>query len=610
MQQPNFTTKELKPLKVSLNTFQQHVANFISAYYCQPLNNVYQNFPLHLIESAGVSDVIEPKGMTKNILLKPLSKAQQEALDHIRAKEISLIFGDTGSGKTEIYMHAMADALSEGKSVLMLMPEIALTKQIKERLEGAFKEGVIIWHSSMSKKALLINMRKILNGGARIVLGTRSALFLPLQNLGLIVIDEEHDSSYKSQVKSPYNARDVALYVAKQMGIKIVLGSATPLCTSYYNLQNSVFRLRGGFFKGRQRVLFDPSFEYISELMQRSIKHNLELGRQILVFIPTRANFKNLFCPLCKKAVECPHCAVPLSVHLKSSRLKCHYCNFTTIIPHTCPNCHEELRGKRMGTQEVAKEIGAIFSQARVKAFDRDEISSMNKLDAVLDDFRDKKIDVLVGTQMLSKGHDYHNIGLVIILGIDYLLHMNDYLALENAIALMRQISGRTGRREDGGIIIQSNVEPFLSQFMDDYLEFINFELSQRENKFPPFAHLALIEVGMINKAKAKAEIDAIASILRNEQRRMERGGGGSVAGGGKILAGGSKTTSMDAQKNNKWMEGLEIIGPYPAPIIRLRSKWRFKILLKSHSMKKLHQLVRSIDGRECIVDIDPINFS
>ena len=470
-------------------------------------------------------------------------------------------------------MKLFEDMINSGKSSIFLLPEIALTPQMQKRLEERFKKRVIIWHSKLSKKKKEEFLEKIYRGEAMIVAGARSALFLPLLNIGLIVVDEEHDESYKSNSRPRYNAKDLAIYFAKEINAKVVLGSATPSLSSYFKYP--FFRLKGSYFGSKKRFTFEHSESKITPLIVEKIDKVLKNSSQAIVFLPTRANFKYLICKNCSKAVECPYCSVGMSVHFDKNIMKCHYCGFAQKIPSLCPECKSfDLISQRIGTSEVVKELKAKFPNAKIEKFDRDEITTDRKLRKVLKDFNEKKIDILVGTQMLSKGHDYHNISLAVVLGIDNILYTPDFKAKEKAVSLLFQIAGRSGRREEGEVVVQTLNENFFSKYIEDYELFLKEEINFRKNLYPPFMKLLRVIISHKEDKKAfKKAREVFECLLRNKEREVE------------------------------------IVGFSPALIHKILSKYRYNILLRSKSPKALIKSAMKCKCGICELDMDPLSF-
>ena len=487
--------------------------------------------------------------------LNPLSKAQQQALDFIATKSISLLFGDTGSGKSEIYFHHIASTLTQGKTALFLMPEISLTPQIEHRLKSAFGEQIGIWHSKVSTKSKKEILEKLESKTIKIIAGARSTLFLPIHNLGLIIVDEEHDEAYKSFENPRYNARDCALYLAKKSNLQVVLGSATPSVVSYYLAKKGgyLYRLKGVFFENaKKQYILENAATSLSQNLLSHIKSTLDSKKQAIIFVPTRANFKALLCKECGYSYTCPFCSVNMSLHIKKNCLICHYCGYAQIIPKSCQQCKSnDLSTKRIGTQQIADELQEKFANAKIGIFDKDHITTNNKLNKALSAFRNGEIDILVGTQMLSKGHDYHNVELAVVLGIDYVLNGGDFRSFERGFALLYQIAGRSGRKNEGKVFIQSLRIDWIKSFLNDYEEFLEWELRRRSKNYPPFKKLVMIHCTHARIEKAKEQIEEIVSILKPQKK-------------------------------------IHIIGYGSSAIERIANKWRFHILLNGDKISDI----------------------
>ncbi len=540
------------------------IAKFIKDYYFCSLG-----------DSLNLFSPFKNNQLKKNSFIKTdinLSSIQQEAFEFINQNSITLLFGDTGSGKTEIYIQKIAKVINDGKSAIMLLPEISLTPQMEKRLKAHFGNLLAIWHSKVTPKNKEKILNDIYNGEIKVVAGARSALFLPLLNIGLIVVDEEHDDSYKSNQRPRYNARDLAILFGKKLNAKVILGSATPSVTSYQKFPT--FRLKGRFFNSKKEVFFEENKTELTPYLLAEIDKSLKSNHQIIIFLPTRANFKYLICSSCGEIYKCPYCEVGMSLHKSINALKCHYCNYTTNTNKKCPKCgNETLIANRIGTAEVVEILKTYFDVA-ISKFDRDEIKSEAKLKSVLNDFNDGKIDILVGTQMLSKGHDYHNVNLAIILGIDSILSMSDYRSREKALALVLQIAGRSGRKNDGKVVIQSLNKDFFKTYIGDFEKFIKDELKFREElNYPPFSKFCRILFSHKDSKKAKE-----AMVLMVE--------------------------------NLKKFNNIQIIGYKEAEIFKIANKFRYDILVKGNNVKDLIETINFSKTDFCEIDIDPVNFS
>ncbi|ECH3696523.1 primosomal protein N' [Campylobacter coli] len=563
-QKPEFQTKEIKEITpFSLSHTQFELAKFISYYYTSKLGFVLGLFSTHQTYTCNpVKIENEPK----------LSQKQEEALKFIETHPTSLLFADTGSGKTEIYICLIRQYLEQGKQVLLLMPEISLTPQMQKRLEVYFKDKFFLWHSKISKKKKQENLERFYKGEALLVAGARSALFLPFVNLGLIIVDEEHDNSYKASNQPYINARDLALFLGSKFDIKVLLGSATPSLTSFYKQKS--FRLKGTFFESKKHFLYDENELGITPMLLGELEKSLEKQKQAIIFLPTRANFRQIVCKDCGQTIKCPFCSIAMSLHKKRNVLKCHYCNYTSLIEQNCPSCQGAmLEARKMGTAELQELLQEALPLARIVKFDSDEITSIRKLNAVLKDFNENKIDILIGTSMLAKGHDYHSVDLSVILGLDEYLFRPNFKASEETLALAMQVAGRAGRKGEGRVLLQTKNRNFFERYIEDYDSFLQDELENRRDLYPPFKRLLRIVIE--DKEQKQAQnlcqklVDQISGTLK-----------------------------------------VEIIGYGACSIEMLKGQYRFYILLRSDFYKVLIKIQEyALNFKNVSVDIDPIDF-
>ena len=505
-----------------------------------------------------------------------LNQDQQEALKFTKSHKTSLIFGDTGSGKSEIYFSLIREYLLEGKQVLLLMPEISLTPQMTKRLKSYFGEKFGVWHSKITPKKRGEILQKFQSREINLIAGARSALFLPFSELELIIVDEEHDDSYKSAQNPHYNARDLAIFLASKFDVKVVLGSATPSVTSFAKQPH--FRLKGTFFKSEKKFIYDESETGLSGVVLDELAASFAGGKQAVVFLPTRANFRYLSCRECGSTIKCPFCSVGMSFYKKRNLLKCQYCGFTAAAACSCEKCGSQMiEAKKIGTDELTEALRSAFPAARIAKFDRDEITTQNKLEKTLKAFNAGEIDALVGTQMLSKGHDYHNVDLAVIMGVDDLLSFPDFRARERTLALAMQVAGRAGRAGLGRVVVQSRQREFFENFIADYDAFLDEEIAARESMYPPFARLLRVVVSEKSEQAAKQRLEICVAELEN--LRMAE-------------------------------SSLEIVGHGKCAIEILGGKYRFEILLRSASHSPLIKAARICAAHGFDVDMDPINFS
>ncbi len=500
-----------------------------------------------------------------------LSSNQKEALLFLKKHKISLLFGDTGSGKTEIYMKYFEEMIAQKKRSIFLMPEISLTPQMSQRLQNHFGNSVVMWHSKLTPLQKKKALSAIYDGTAQIIAGPRSALFLPIKELGLIVVDEEHDDSYKSSSRPRYNARDLAIYMGKIYDIPVVLGSATPSLTTYVKFPH--IRLKGGYFNSQKEFIYERGAERLSPLIMSSLKKSVTAKEQAILFLPTRANFKYLICGDCGHTHKCVFCSVGMSIHQKTRSLKCHYCNFAQAIPQVCIECKSTLlTSSRLGTAEAVKNIREEFSSARVEQFDRDVITTTSKLKKALKSFNDGEIDILVGTQMLSKGHDYHGVTLAVVLGMDNMLNMSDYRAREKALSTLIQVAGRSGRKESAKVLVQSFNEAFFSAYVDKYEDFLEDEKEYRKELYPPYKKLCRILFSHKNGIKAQSEMNEMQECLQTASN-------------------------------------IEIVGFGKCGIERVSDKYRFEILLRADKSTDIIRAISTCRNSLAEIDMDPIEF-
>ncbi|MEC8601935.1 MAG: primosomal protein N' [Bacteroidota bacterium] len=444
-----------------------------------------------------------------------LSQAQLKAFDNIKSdfQETNVVnlMGVTSSGKTEVYISLVKEYLKDGKSVLFLVPEIALTTQLVLRFKEFFSSELIVYHSSISSNIRYEIWNELnSNKSPKIILGVRSSIFLPHKNLGLIIVDEEHENSYKQIEPNPrYNARDCAIYLAKFLNINCLLGSATPSLETYYNSINNKFSLvklneRYGNFSPPEIKLIEPSKSdkslFSSELLKH-IENTLSSDNQVILFRNRRGYSTYLKCSACNHVNICPNCDVSLTYHLNDNLEKCHYCGFSRQMSINCNSCSLTTMKKcGVGTQTLESEFSKLFPSIKLARFDYDTTRSKKNLKKIINDFQDKKFQVLIGTQMIAKGLNFRNVDLVGVIESDFLLNYPDYRSHEKYFQLIKQVSGRAGRSSSRGkVVIQTNYKNhYIHQRIIDnnYQDFYNFQLNQRkEFNYPPFSKLIKISL-------------------------------------------------------------------------------------------------------------------
>lgn len=472
--------------------------------------------------------------------LPELTPPQRETLGSLReqfaGKPAALLHGVTGSGKTEIYIHLIAETLARGGDVLLLVPEIALTAQLIERMERIFGSRVTPYHSKLTnRRRTETYLRLNRSQGGEFVVGVRSSIFLPLRHLQLIIVDEEHDASYKQADPAPrYNARDCAVVMARLWGGRTLLGSATPSLETWLNAEGgkygrAVLAERYGDARPPEIFVSDTiravkrgeRHAHFNKLLLDKMEEALGRGEQVMLFQNRRGFSPYVECSQCGWTARCPHCNVTLTYHKGGAKLICHYCGYTAPVPAKCPSCKvTEVLPRGFGTEKVEEEIARLFPEARVARLDRDSVTSERAFNAIISDFEARRTDILVGTQMITKGFDFGGVSLVGILNADNLLNNPDFRAAERAFQLMLQVAGRAGRRSDGGqVVIQTSEpgHPVIRQVVaGDFGEMARVQLSEREAFFyPPYARLTSLTLRHRDVALLRRGITELAARLR-----------------------------------------------------------------------------------------------
>ena len=512
-----------------------------------------------------------------------------------------LLFGDTGSGKTEVYLRAAEQTLAAGRGVIYLVPEIGLTPLLMRRLKGRFGAEVEVLHSRLTKTERFRAWSRVKEGGCRFVVGTRSAVFAPVRDPGLLVVDEEHDPSYKQQETPRYNGRDLAVLRAREAGAVLILGSATPSMESFRHAGAGRYRLlrRGGRVGGRPlptvRVV-DMREEYrrhkeiqpLAAPLTDAITERLSRGEQILVLRNRRGFAVSVFCPACGNRIQCEHCSITMTWHRRDDRLRCHGCDLERGTPVRCPHCDESgLQFLGDGSEKIEDNLRRRFPGAIIARMDRDTVRRRGAHEALLNRFDAGEIDIMVGTQMIAKGHDFPGVTLVGILSADQSLSLPDFRAGERVFQLLTQVAGRAGRREKPGEVVLQAFDPdhpvLMEAIRQDYEAFYRREAEYRRSlRYPPFTTMVQLLVSDRNPGKAAIWADQLAEAVRAE-------------GHGRLI----------------------ISGPGLAPVERLRGKYRQQILVRSAGRRKmveavgraLERLDPGIPRRAVVVDVDPYSL-
>lgn len=547
----------------------------------------------------------------KNDEFPPLSEEQQKAFDII-SKKIDekqtnpiLLNGVTGSGKTEIYFRAIKKVLDKGKNVLFLAPEIALASQLTLRLINRFNsEEIAIWHSSISEGEKFDVWNKLRDNKIRIIIGARSAVFAPLKNIGLIIIDEEHENTYKQTAPAPrYDARLVAGKMCQIYGASLIKGSATPDVSSYYkakatknlitlnnrfnnvNLANvTVVDMREEFYR-ESRTIF-------SNTLLNAVYKALDEKKQVILLINRRGFYTSAQCKTCGELIKCPNCDIPMIYHASDKTLKCHWCNTSQELPELCTSCKSpEIKMGGMGTERIETIAKKLFKQAKIERIDSDILSSKTKYIDILDRFQKGEIDILIGTQMIAKGLDNKNVTLVGVIDADISFAFPDYRSGERGFQLLMQVAGRAGRGEHEGRVIFQTYNPELYAIQNaksqNYLDFYNNEISRREMfDYPPFCQIIKIVISSTDEARAAVCANEISDRLR-----------------------------MQIDKHNL-TEYIEVNGSMKCIMAKINTEYRFQIIVKNKMYKQGQYLVSTFikntsaaDDIKLIIDIDPIDI-
>ena len=471
---------------------------------------------------------------------KPLSAAQQEAYNSIvfqfLKKRVVLLHGVTSSGKTEVYIHLISKALEEKKQVLYLLPEIALTVQMTSRLKRVFGKRLGIYHSRYSDAERVEIWKKQLSAEPyEVILGARSAVFLPFQRLGLVIIDEEHEGSFKQQDPAPrYHARSAAIVLASYYGAQTLLGTATPSTETYYNAQTGKYGLVELTTRYKDIALPEIKVVDVKDLRRRKLMNGpfsptllsavrgaLERGEQVILFQNRRGFAPMVECHTCGWVPKCDNCDVSLTLHKNMNQLTCHYCGFTYAVPTTCPNCGEtDLRGRGYGTEKIEDQFAQLFPEAKIARMDLDTTRTKNAYERIIHDFSQGKTNVLIGTQMVTKGLDFDKVSVVGILNADAMLNYPDFRAYEQAFMMMAQVSGRAGRKGKRGLVLLQTTSPELPVIgqvvRNDYQAFYTDLLEERRLfRYPPFFRLVYVYLKHAKEQVAETAGIELGSRLR-----------------------------------------------------------------------------------------------
>jgi primosomal protein N' (replication factor Y) len=562
------------------------------------------------VESRGVyrdplSDLIVGEDVRPELTSKQVRALETivKGIDSLRFSPF-LLYGITGSGKTEIYLRAIERVVEGGRQAVVLVPEISLTPQLIGQFLERFSGRVATLHSGLSRGERYDEWRRIREEKVDIVIGARSAIFAPFERLGMIIVDEEHETSYKQEEKLRYNARDLAAVRAKLCDAVLILGSATPSLEAYHNAVAEKFRLLKLDERVEGRPL--PSVEIVdmrreegkgiilSEKLRKALGENLAIGRQSLLFLNRRGFASFIQCPDCGFVFKCPNCSVSLTHHFRGKKLLCHYCNYAITVPDLCPRCQGYgIRSLGIGTERVEEEIQKLFPQATVDRMDRDTTRKRRSHQKILKKVKSRETNILVGTQMIAKGHDFPNVTLVGVICADLSLNFPDFRSSERTFQLLTQVAGRAGRgMNPGQVIIQTfNPDHYSIQMArdQDFTKFYREELRfRKELGYPPFSRLINVRIEGTSQKRSEKAAEEIGEWGRRLLRKRSYG------------------------------RGIEILGPSPAPLEKIKGRFRYQMLIKGKYSNLLHRFVEELVGEtkklwpgrgiNLTIDVDPIS--
>lgn len=524
-------------------------------------------------------DPFQEKDIQKTNELR-LNIEQQDAYYRINEPGEYLLHGITGSGKTEIYLQLIKRELENGKTAIVLVPEISLTPQTIDRFTSRFgKEKIAVLHSKLSNGERFDQWNKIKEGKAQIVIGARSAIFAPIENLGIIIIDEEHDSSYQSESTPQYDALEIARKIADEENIKLVLGSATPDTRTYKNaLEGKISLIELTKRANNARLpeveivdlrdeLANGNHNMISTKLKNEIQKNIESKNQTILFLNRRGFSNFIMCKTCGNVIKCKRCDISMTYHKDENKLKCHYCGLEEQVPNKCPNCgSKELKYSGSGTQKLEEEVHKLFPDASTIRMDIDTVTKKHSHEDILTKFKEDKIDILIGTQMIVKGHDFPKVTLVGVISADNALNIGDYRASEITFQVLTQVAGRAGRGEQNGkVIIQTyNPDHYAIECAkeQDFKKFYQIESKIRKTlKYPPFCDIIVLDFSSLNKHEIKRDTKKLHQYLKN-----------------RII-------------NEKF--GVLLYSPLPCPIEKINDKYRWRMIIKCIYDEKMNKLLK-----------------
>ncbi|NBX67573.1 MAG: primosomal protein N' [Proteobacteria bacterium] len=609
--------KNVLDVLVANPVFDEQMFKFlkwVSDYYCHPLGEVIATAipKAFWTPRKKIAKEIKrsPEARAQNPLqieyeLNPFQKSAVESILELSETRPYLLHGVTGSGKTEVYLNVLESMIQKDKTGIILVPEIALTPQLTQRFSSRFPNQIAVLHSDLTPKERIQQWDLITSGTAKIVIGARSAVFAPLKNIGVIVVDEEHETSFKQEDSLRYNARDLAVVRAKLLGAKVILGSATPSVETYQNAISARYvhlklpeRVNKRAMPKTQFVdikdkhqWYSQDISWLSRTLVDSLSKTLQQGQQAMLYL-NRLGFAHfLFCSDCGHTWRCRNCDVSLTYYQNPPILKCHYCGEQKKVPHSCEVCQGiRLDTMGLGTEQVEKTLQSIFPKARICRMDRGVIKNKKDLERILNRIHEREVDFIIGTQMIAKGHDFPGIALVGVLLADASLNLPDFRANERTFQVVTQVSGRAGRADTPGEVIIQALNPghpvLLAASHQDQEEFYRTELATRKLfQFPPFHRAVMLRFQHTNPQRVETFANQVVRIIQSELNRR--------------------------------FPKCQILGPTEAPISKVKKMYRWQCLVKTESVKEIQTLLKMLFDWEKLqksnvkmaVDVDPINL-
>jgi primosomal protein N' (replication factor Y) (superfamily II helicase) len=605
------TAEERPPIPKPYMDWLEWLAN----YYLFPIGMVVETMfpPLSKGTKRASKKAPAVKDYQERTPPPPLTEEQRNVLQSLTEKpdfQVHLLHGVTGSGKTEVYLGLLEKVLAEGKQGLVLVPEISLTPQLIDRFSRRFPGQIAVVHSHLTPREKTTQWWNMVEGRRRILIGARSALFCPIPNLGVIVLDEEHEPSYKQDENLRYHARDAAVVLARTLNVPIVLGSATPSLESWNNVRQGKYRVHTMAQRVNARPL--PQIEvvdlrqvhskrrdepsslpfWLSDVLYKELVEVFDRKEQAALFLNRRGVAQTAQCHACGFVSECPNCSVSLTLH-GTSHLVCHYCDYSERLKEICPDCKQSpLEPLGLGTERVEQDMQKLFPDLRIARADRDEVQTREEMEKLIEDVEEHRVDLLVGTQMIAKGLDFHRLNLVGLVLADIGFHWPDFRASERSYQLLTQVSGRSGRQSAGKVVIQTYSPEHMSvehTVKGDFNAFAEAELTERsEMLYPPAWRMAMFRIQGTDDSDTHRTAKALVQRAHALQKQQP-----------------------------VYAENLMILGPAPAPLFKLRGKFRYQVMVKCDSAQKLNHFCRQLLSNEdwvpprtkVQVDIDPFQM-